>query len=199
MNAALDLLGEEPLPDLETSSPRQKVALRQWPFALKQILRAAPWSWAKAREILEPDEDGPPFGWKNRFELPEGFVTLLMLNRRVPGQPGRWWEIESGWLLSDESEALIEFIAMPAEEDEDDLLERMDPLAMAAFQLLLASKIAPKIVQDGLTMSNNLMGRYLSSELPRALVRMANERKSVPPQLIPDSVGDQSRYFGTAG
>lgn len=197
MNIALDRLGEEPILAVDANNPRAKVISRNWEPCLRTLLRVAQWHWATTRDDLVEDTDPPAFGWSHQYLLPARFISLVMLNQRIAGVPGRWWVIEGPFLLTNETEALAQYVEYPDDPDLDAFLTRMDPLAMEAFVVLLASRVANKIVKDGTQMAQALYRQYLTVDLPRAVMKMANEGYGPPKSISPQSQWDHSRIFGT--
>lgn len=200
-NAALDMLGEQPVTAVDaasTASPHARTLARQWPFAFDELLRAFPWNWAKTRAALDRASPAPLFEWDYAFELPADYITLLAINETNVGKPGDWWEIESGMLLTDscgsEDQALIEYIARPTDSALDAFLDRMDPLARNALVTLLASKIATAVTRDGGEKSSALYQRYQTVDLARARLRAAGESKAPWGAVRTDSAADTSRY-----
>lgn len=205
-NASLDLLGEQPVSEVDedsTVSPHARVLARQWPYALDELLRAFPWNWAKTRDTLAAYSGTPEFEWDYAFELPDDLVTLISINETMVGRPGDWWEIESGFLLTDgvasDDTAFVEYIARPTETTTDALLQRMDPLARNALVTLLASKVATQVCRDGGDKAAAMLQRYTIVDLPRARLRGAGESKAPWGAVTTDSAFDQSRFAGPAG
>ena len=185
-NAVLDQIQQRPVDAVDSTQPPATILTRQWPFALNELLRAHPWNWAKARIELDAASPVPDFGWGNRFPLPDYFITLLTLNQEDVYDLSDYYEIEAGYLMTDEDTAQIEYIRGPNDESgseaeadwtTDVMLTRMDPLAMAAFQTLLAAKIAEQVIKDGMSTSDALYSRYYNQFLPKARHRNVTETR----------------------
>jgi len=192
-NRALDLLGSEPLDTLTDEQPRQYTLNRHWDAALHELLRAYPWNWAKKREELSAESPAPDYGWAYRYPLPDDYLLIVGFNEEDVYTESDLFEIEGGFIMTDEDEAQIEYIAKPtdgsgsgidADWTTEALLARMDPLAVNALVTLLAAKAAPKIVQDGLGIGDALLSRYYNSDIIRARYRNiveANRPAMFPP------------------
>lgn len=197
-NAALAMIGDNRVTSAEFTAgtlPRVVEVKAQFWLALDELLRSHLWQWAKSRETLV-ETDEPEFGWEHAFDLPEGFITLISLNESDIYSSLDYFEIEGGTLLTDETEANVVFIKRPDEEDVDDFLGFVDPLAMTAFITLLAAKCATRQT-DGQEKSGQLLNRYYNYELPRARTRSANEIKR--PVTDADSRWMSARWYSTNG
>lgn len=78
VNAALGLLGEEPLTsyaDDETDKARKVRAI--YPTARNTVLSAKPWNALIRRARLGADETAPAWGWAYRFPLPADLLFLV--------------------------------------------------------------------------------------------------------------------------
>lgn len=129
--------------------------------------------------VYRRTEVEPDFGWASSYPLPDDFVAMVGLNEKYPTTPSDLWEIEGGYLLTDEDEADIEYIYTPSASALDTFLGRMDGLSLTAFTTLLASKIATRIAKDGGQMALSLKQQYLAIDLPRARCKNANENRPV--------------------
>lgn len=202
VNTALSRLGQTPLASAaalaaDSTSNAGRVAELHWDDALEELLRAFPWNWAKARTSLPLASPSPLFEWTYAFELPDDYVTLLAINETSLEKLGDWWEIESGYLYTDDIASgdvvHVEYIYKPTESATDAFVDRMDPLARNALVTLLASKIAPAITQDGLNKSDQLLQRYFTVDLAQARLRNAGETKQPYSVVRTESAWDDSR------
>jgi hypothetical protein len=184
INAALHMVGEPSITSLEATSARALVTLEEWEFALDQLLRSAFWNFARKRTTLVVQSPAPDFGWDFRYALPSDYVQMFKLNGEEPGEPGEWWVIESGYLLTDESEANVEYTARPDDAATPvtgtfttaELLARMDPNAVQALVTGLAVKLATPLNKDEAALMfqlEQLHARHLSA----AITDNANEAK----------------------
>lgn len=184
-NLALDLIHAQRITNVDaTDDANALVVARNWELALEEFLCEAHWNWAKTRTTLDAASPAPDFGWENRFELPSDFISLVGVNETYSDTPSDLWEIESGYLFTDDtasdSTINLEYIKKPSDSGLAAFLALMDPKAVQALVVLLASKIAPAIAQDGLTQANALLQRYHGLELPKARTRNANMNRPAP-------------------
>lgn len=184
-NKALDMIGAKTVSVLSLSTPEYysangEACLRNFDSALEQVIRAAPWTFAKARATLG-SAAAPAFGWTNAFDLPSDFVSLLEVNG-AQGQLGNLWEIENGQLLGNFDTAEIQYIRQPNAGDQNGanvFLALADAFFIQALATLLAVKIAPVLRQDGQEAATALLQRYEQTDLPRAIRYNASLRSGV--------------------
>lgn len=186
-NLSLDKIAQLRITDMaSTTDPAAVVLTRQWDDALAEFLGEAPWNWAKTRDTLTAESPAPTFGWLNRFAVPSDFVTLIGLNETYSDTPSDLWEIESGYIYTDENVASepaqinVEYIYTPTASQLETFLAGMDGKAVNAFTTLLASKIAPALAQDGLNKSVQLLQIYDTHDLPKARFRNAQVNRMPP-------------------
>lgn len=186
-NLALRQIHQLPITDITASADASaEVLLEVWDDTLAEFLSEAFWNWAKTRTTLTAESPAPDFEWANRFALPDDFVSVVGLNEIYVDSPSDLWEIESGYLFTDENvssdpdQVYLEYISKPTASNLDTFLERMDPKAVPAFVTLLASKIAPQLMQDGLNNSTALIQRYYQVDLPKARARNGNQMRGAP-------------------
>jgi hypothetical protein len=178
INAAFDMIGEPVIDSLSSTYPRALCALRQWDFALREVLGAAHWNFAKARTTLTASVTAPDFGWDYQYPLPSDYLQMVALNEDEDGTPGDDYEIETGMLLTDADEADIQYIYYPSESGMDTFVDGMDELALHMLVTLLAAKIATPIAKDGGKLGMMLEQKY-RIKITEARTRNLNER-SVP-------------------
>lgn len=155
-NNALDLLQQQPITDTASTTDPAAVAIeRSWELALREFLGECFWNWAKSSTTLTAESPAPTFGWTNKFPLPSDFVAVVGLNETYSDTPSDLYELESGYLLTDENvssepaQIYFEYIYHPTASATDAFLDAMHPKAVQAFAVLLASKIATPLAQDG--------------------------------------------------
>jgi hypothetical protein len=187
-NLALDMVGAEPIVDISDANPRAEACNRNYDIALLQVMRSRQWGFLTKRVSLVA-ATAPPFGWDVAYTLPVDYVGILQLNGIVyEGQPGDWFAINSGQLLTDEDVADIVYIGSDAQP------EVFDALFVPAFATLLASRIAPALRQDGGSSSAQLLQLYRQS-LSEAGTRNANEQKAPYRMPAADSMFVRSRWL----
>lgn len=123
----------------------------------------------------------PAFGWAYVYALPTDFVSIVGLNETYSCTPSDLYELEGGLLLTDETEANLEYIRKPTDATSlTNMLADIDGKAVTAFSMLLAAKIAPHLKQDGRATADQVMQRYLTVDLPRARTRNGNQNRPSP-------------------
>lgn len=186
-NLALGKLANLPITNLASTTDASAIALnREWEAALEEFLSEAPWNWAKTRDTLTESSPAPTFGWTSRFALPSDFVTLIGLNEIYSDTPSDLWEIEGGYIYTDETAGSdpatidVEYIRKPSASELDTFLDTFDPKAVTAFTTLLAAKVAPAIAQDGLTKAQQLLQQYYGLDLVKARFRNSQVNRMPP-------------------
>lgn len=187
-NLALDMVGAEPIVLITDDNVRAQALNRNYTLALREVLRARDWGFAVARVSLDATT-APAFGWDFAFTLPADFITITQLNGILyEGEPGDWFALEGGLLLTNSEFADIVYISSTFAE------ATFDALFVPAFATLLASRIATPLRQDGGTAMMNLLALYRDA-LARAAVKNANERKLPYTSPASDSTFVRSRWF----
>jgi hypothetical protein len=187
-NLALDMVGAEPIVDIADANPRAEACSRNYDMALLQIMRTRQWGFLTKRVTLTA-ATAPPFGWDFAYTLPTDYVGIVQLNGIIyEGQPGDWFVINSGQLLTDEETADVVYLGSDA------LPATFDALFVSAFATLLASRIATPLRQDGGSASVQLTQLYRQS-LTEAATRNGNEQKAPYRMPAADSMFVRSRWF----
>jgi hypothetical protein len=207
VNAALDQLGQQIITDIDSTTDATAIkAKRQWQVALDEFMCAAPWMWAKTRTTLTPDSPAPDFSWSYIYTLPDDFVTLVGLNEEDATIPSDLYEVNGGYLLTDEDGADIEYIQKfvavgnsSGSPDIDDFLAPMDGYCGTALIHLLASKLAPVVAQDGLQKASEFLRLYLTYSLPQARVRNGNLERGYPKFPASESMNRSARLYWRNG
>jgi hypothetical protein len=118
-NSALTLLGQPTISSLSDNNRIAKLANQRYYYCIDAALRAHPWKCALERKDLVADSTAPAFGYDYRFALP----TLPWCLRALEMQDKDYiFKIEGRYLLTDESEASIKYIARIAVGSMDSLL-----------------------------------------------------------------------------
>lgn len=93
--------GAELIEALDEDSANARNANAIWATVRDSLLAMHPWNFALKRAEVDADAGEPAFGWLRRFALPADCLQVFRLNdmpaRRLP------WEIEGGFLLTDEA------------------------------------------------------------------------------------------------
>lgn len=197
-NAALIEVSADPITATNQAVPRADLLNIAWPFVLDELLREMEPHWAMARVELVAST-APDFGWSSAYTLPTQYVTVTSLNELVQEQDSDIWTLEGGELLCDQDEAFITYIERPeGDSEEDALLSRADPDGIRALILLLASRIAPRVIKDGSRRKAQLLDEY-NRILSAAKTRAANERRKLIRDQAQNSRIDASRRYSTNG
>ncbi len=81
-NLALDNLGQEANVTDVTSDPTtvaEKICHRWYDTIRRSLLRAHPWSFAKARVSISRDATDPDFGYADAYNMPTNLLTLRFI------------------------------------------------------------------------------------------------------------------------
>lgn len=172
-NMALHRVGAQRIMDLNDADSKSARVLRDFfEPAIREVGRLAEWQCLKRRATLGQLSAAPAFGWDYAYQLPVDFIRLVKLNGvDYRGQPGNDHEIEGRTLLTDQTEAKVEYIAY--KEDTADY----DPLFIKAVVAKLAAEIAVPIRQDE-ALAARLMAEFESLALPKARTKTSGERRT---------------------
>ncbi len=176
-NAAINLLNGSPLSTWGESTRNGTLASLHLPFAIKQVLREAPWSETlQVLELESTDEVTPVYpntGMVYAYALPGDVFHLFEVNGKKTG-----WKLIDDVLHTNESQPDILYSTEPAS---DSIPEEVGHIA--AF--LLAYYLAPSITQD----TNKAM-----EMLQQFRILLSNEKDRVEQQL---GDGDSSSGWWT--
>lgn len=131
-NAALSLIGADPINSFDDSSKNARRCAMIYDQARKALLRMHPWNCAVKREVLSPIYKKPAFGEANTFPLPPDFVRMIECNVRG-------YSIENRHLLCNALSVHIRFVFDNNNE------QTWDDLLVEAMSLYMASKLAKPI------------------------------------------------------
>jgi hypothetical protein len=97
INRALDDVGAQPITDIRDGSNEQRVAVRHYGPTIRELLRAAPWNFARKERSLSlakdrTNTDGTvpidvPMPWLYEYLLPQDCVKLRFVPQLTPQQP----------------------------------------------------------------------------------------------------------------
>lgn len=179
-NLAVARVGSELLTDVVADAASgvkaAQACLNAFDQVLKEVARAGRWNCLKTRATLDQLQDAPTFapkpefGWDFSYYLPMNCVRLIQLNGTFIETEARsqFFEIEGRLLLTNASFAQVQYIACK------DCYDEWDPFLLDCVAVLLASKIAFALRQDG-GVSDALRQEYERITLPRARSRNGNE------------------------
>ncbi len=169
-NAALGRLGVETITALADSNPRARLCNILYDKRRDTLLRMHPWNFATVRDSLTEDATAPDHGYTRRYELPTGCLHVRTIDSELP------WEVESGFILTDDPECLIKYTARVTD------VELFD----VCFSEMLAIDLAHEMCMP-LTGSASRK-ESLKEDLKRALqeARSMNAFEKSPPVVIAD-------------
>jgi hypothetical protein len=169
-NMALYLLGAESIQSFEDNTDRAKVCKLWYSKSRDTVLRAHDWNFAIKRETLAADSDTPENGYDYQYVLPTNPYCLRVIE--LNDDPTVDWVVEGRRLLTDETEAIIKYIARITETGTYDSL----------FMECLAAKIA-EVLAMPITKSPQIMKSMHDlyvTKLAEARGLNAGERGAVP-------------------
>lgn len=149
-NLALDHLGEAPVVSLEDVSPVARALKRHFAGTRDALLRKHRWNFCAGRAVLSPLAEGPVFGHRHAFLLPDDCLRVWDL------RPAARHAVEGGRLLADVAEArLVYGRRMPDP-------GTWDAIFVQAFSLKLASAVA-------MAVSNSVEKKQVMEQLFQAV------------------------------
>lgn len=131
-----------------------------------------------------------PSGWAFRYTLPADFVKLAALNDRDCDQFEIEWEIMGRDLFTDDTQAVIKYVANL----QDTTI--YDSLFVNALVFMLASKIAVQLRQDSGAITNQMLVYYRAA-LAEARTKDGNEKMGRRFNPVANSRFVGSRYRST--
>jgi hypothetical protein len=192
-NNAIGRIGAQRIMDIDDQDSKSaRICKNAYEINLRELLRLAPWNFAKDRGQLAELTTPPAFGWAKQFQLPTDFIRLVQFNDLEAWQddPSDFFEIEGRKLMTDEETARIEYIKFVDDPNQ------YDALFTKALVVLLASEIAVPIRQDE-TLAGKLLAEFTQLKLPSARKTDANEKKRRRYDAARESDFVNSRYRGT--
>jgi hypothetical protein len=105
-NMGLDFLKAKPATNIrDPKTPEETICARWYDTSRRQVLRAHPWNFAKARAILSRNATAPIFGYPDKYALPNDFLRLRFIDEETETLVGKDYQIEGGFILIDEGGA----------------------------------------------------------------------------------------------
>ena len=138
-NAALTLLGERRINDLDENSKTANVLKERFDEVRDALLRRHPWNFATTRVKIAQDTAAPTWGFDNSYTLPSDLLRLLEVEN-----PNHWpYRVEGRNIVTDlESPLQIAYTKQVTDTNDMDVLFRQ---ALAAE---LAAEVAEAITGD---------------------------------------------------
>jgi hypothetical protein len=101
-NMALDLIKVPPITNIRApNSQAEAICSRWYDTTRRQVLRAHPWNFAKARAVLSRNAITPTFGYSDQYALPNDFCRLRFIGDENDSLVGLDFQIEGGYILYD--------------------------------------------------------------------------------------------------
>lgn len=94
-NNALDLVGASSIDSLDEGSPEARLVSRLHGPVIDAVLRAYPWNSAQMRQVLEPLQVAPSWGYSTAFALPEAPDYCLRVLEVGQREQTMDWRIET--------------------------------------------------------------------------------------------------------
>jgi hypothetical protein len=146
VNLSLAKLGHPQIGDLDDPSAEASLIRAIWATCRDATLRSHPWNFAIARITLEPEVEGPVWGYDFRYRLPDDPWCLRVLEVQDEGR-GRIldaeWNVEGRWIVTNLGSKLnIRFVFR------ETVVENWDPLFIEAVSDRLASDLAEAIIKS---------------------------------------------------
>src|SRR6266566_4276081 len=96
VNRALDAVGAKEIPELYDGSDESRVAIRHFGPTVRELLRAAPWNFARKQKVLDLVKDRTntdstlstdvPVPWLYEYLYPQDCVKLRFIPQLTPPQ-----------------------------------------------------------------------------------------------------------------
>jgi hypothetical protein len=103
---ALDLLKVPPITNIrDPKTSAESTCSRWYDTSRRQVLRAHPWNFAKARGVLSLNATAPAFGYTDRYNLPNDFIRLRFIGDDLDTLQSVDYQIEDGAILIDNASA----------------------------------------------------------------------------------------------
>ena len=151
-NAALHLIGAQPIVALTDANDRARVCALAFPQQRDAVLRALPWNFAITRsDTLAAMSPAPTWGFAFRFQLPSDPYCLRVLG--FENDEAEPWRVEGRTVLTDVDEIKLIYIARITDS------EQFDPAFLEALKFKLASELAFPITGKA-SLSRDLLERY---------------------------------------
>ncbi|KKM71362.1 hypothetical protein LCGC14_1431360 [marine sediment metagenome] len=152
VNAALLLVGDEELTDLDAAtSTTGRIAQRWYPHTRDTVIRSYTWNFALARQALSLLAANPAFEFGNQFTLPTDPFCLRALSIFDSDSE---WRVEGRKLLTDDGSVNLKYISRVTD------VAQFDDLYTDALIYKLASNMAFAIMRDRL-LKRELQAEYL--------------------------------------
>ena len=101
-NMALDLLKAGTITNIrDPKTGPETICARWYDTTRRQVLRAHPWNFAKARTTLSRNATDPEFGYADKYALPNNFIRLRFIGDEAEPLTQTDYQIEGGFIYID--------------------------------------------------------------------------------------------------
>jgi hypothetical protein len=141
-NSALNMVGASNIISLTEDSRAARLCNQRYEFLRDSVFRAHPWNSLIRRAELAKDTETPSWEYANQFLLPADPFCLRVLE--IEGESdGVEYAIEGRFLLSDEDDIKIKFVARVTDPNQYDtlLIEALSAAIAADIAYPLANSI----------------------------------------------------------
>ena len=176
-NRALDAIGTAPITALGDGGRASDLCDRYFQQIVDDVLRSHPWNCAMTRVEIDADATAPEFGPANRYALPEDCLRVL----KVEGDadPLVQWQVEAGYIVTDEPEPLQVVYTARVE------ATALDPMLVSAIAARLAMELSMPLT--GSADMRQVMEREFIQRMRAA--RSADGQEGTPLRLGADEFG----------
>lgn len=106
VNIALGILGVDPITDIQDDSTPAELALINYDIARDATLEAHHWTFAIKRWEIAQDATAPEWGYQYRYGVPSDCLRVINVGPNISATQEYEqddWELESGFILSNQS------------------------------------------------------------------------------------------------
>lgn len=143
-NQALLLLQEKTIISLTEDSTAGRLCNGKYEYARDAVLRAYPWNSAIRRASLARSTDTPTWGYDYQYALPTDPLCLRVLEMRY--EETYPWKVEGRYILTDNTECKIKYIAQITDTNEMEVLLR-DTIAARLAAEICNALAGPKMFE----------------------------------------------------
>lgn len=188
------MIGEKSITAITDNTPRAQALNREYESTLREVLDAAPWTFAKKPVILTQAITPPLFRWKFSYTLPADFIAVVMFNGNpVWNEVSNLFDLSDGSLVTNRDACNLEYVYYNTD------TSKYSPSFCSALSCLLAARVAAAIREDGVEVSQALEERYWKTYLPRARMKNGNQARRRRYDLASESRFIAARRFSTNG
>lgn len=170
-NSALLKIGAERISSLSDDNKRAIACNEQYAKLRDEVLADHPWNFALKRATLAADATAPNWGYARRFPLPSDCLRVIETQ-----YPNQIYKIESGFILTDESDIKILYVFQQTD------VTKFSAKFCEALSLRIAADLAYHLAQSA-SLSQQLLASY-SALLADA--RAVDAQEGSPAEMVVD-------------